>query len=150
MSPKKSIISVGPLARKRILVNHGRSEKNTLPPFFLTMELRRTVERLLPAGHHQRMRSYFDIHGCIRCSYNDVIYGANGFCYLCLRMIEKRLKRVDRQLRKRISEPPPDLKEVYLRPYTSARQLLSDLVPKMGKRTTQRKPEPKHPPLKFA
>jgi hypothetical protein len=146
MSPKKPISPPYPPTRGGVLGNHGRTERKTLPPLFLTMELRRAIERLLPAGHHQRMRSYFDTHGCIRCSHNDVIYGGNGFCHLCLRMIEKRMRKIDKHLENRISEPPPDLKEAYLRPYTSARQLLADLVPKMDKRTTQKKAEPKHPP----
>ena len=123
-----------------------RTKKKSLPPLFLTMKLRRSIERLLPVGHHRRLRLYFDTYGCLRCLHNDVIYGGNGFCHRCLRTIEKRLKKVDRELLARLSDPPPDLEEAYLRPYDSARQLLADLVPKMGKRSTQRKPQPKSPP----
>jgi hypothetical protein len=123
-----------------------QTKKKSLPPFFLTMKLRRSIERLLPVGHHQRLRLYFETYGCLRCLHNNVIYGGNGFCRGCLSMIGKRLKKVDRELLARFSDPPPNLKEAYLRPYDSARHLLADLVPKMGKRSAQRKPEPKSPP----
>ncbi len=131
---------------RRGVLTPVRINKKSLPPLFLTQKLRRSIERLLPVRHHQRLRLYFDTHGCLRCSHNNVIYGANGFCRRCLIAIEKRLRKVDRELRGRLSDPPPDLEEDYLRPYNSARELLADLVPKMGKRSTQRKPEPKSPP----
>lgn len=145
MSSKKSVGTLIPRARTRASLTRVRAQRNSLPPLFLSKKLRRSIELLLPAGHHLRLRSYFDNHGCFRCSRRAVIYGANGFCELCLRMIEKRLLKVDEQLQNRFSEPPPDLQEAYLRPYRSARQLLADLVPKMGERTTQKRPIPKHP-----
>jgi len=43
------------------------------------------------------------------------------------------MRKVDRELRARLSCPPPDLEEAYLRPYNSARQLLANLVPKRAK-----------------
>jgi len=121
-------------------------EKHILPPVFLARNLRKSIERLLPAGYHQRLRLYFDTFGCLRCSCNDLIYGGNGFCGLCLRMLTKRLQKIDSELRKRLSEPSPDLEEAYMRPYRSARRLLADLVRTTDKRTGQNKPEPKHPP----
>jgi hypothetical protein len=146
MSPEKPIKLRGGPTRKGVLFTPGRTKRKTLPPLFLTMKLRRSIERLLPAGHHQRLRLYFDAYGCLRCLHKDVIYGVNGFCSLCLHTIEKRLKKVDRDLRARFSDPSPELKEDYLKPYDSARQLLADLVPKRGRRSTRRKPEPKSPP----
>ena len=124
----------------------------SVPPLFLTIKLRKTIERLLPVGHHQRLRQYFDIYGCLRCSRNSVVYGANGFCMLCINMIRKRMKKVDKELQARKPAPPPKLEETYLRPYNSARQLLADLMPKIGKGPIRGKPEPKSPPkvyLKF-
>jgi hypothetical protein len=103
------------------------------------------MEKLLPTEHHQRLRLYFETYGCLHCAHKDAIYGGNGFCRLCLCAIGKRLKKVDQELLKRLSDPPPDLQEVYLRPYRSARHLLADLIPKFGKRSIQRKPEPKSP-----
>lgn len=144
MSPKKSIDIHG--RRRGLLSPRTRTIKKTLPPFFLTMKLRRSIERLLPSEHHQRLHLYFDIYGCIRCSRKDVVYGSNGLCNSCLGTIGKRLRKVDNELRARSPEAPPDLNDAYLRPYRSARQLLADMAPKMGKRSIQRNPEPKPPP----
>jgi len=124
-----------------------RTKDVYLPPFFTTVKLRKSIDKLLPTGHHQRLRSYFDTYGCIRCSRDDVLYGSNGICYLCLRMIYKRMKKVDDNLQARFSTPPADLEEEFLRPYRSAQQLLADLVPKMSKRLDQRKSRP-HSPAK--
>ena len=147
MSPKKPVDSRRRLAHRGIILAPPRVDaRNILPPFFLTRSLRKSIERLLPPGHHQRLRRYFDIHGCLRCSCNDLVYGGNGFCRLCLRMLGKRLLNIDAELRKKLSEARPDLEDAYLRPYRSARQLLADVVPKTDKRTGQTKPEPKHPP----
>jgi len=146
MSPEKLISLQNRPARREGLLTPIRKSKRTLPPFFLTRKLRRSIERLLPAEHHQRLRLYFATYGCLHCHLKDVIYGGNGFCCLCLRAIGKRLRKVDKELRAKLSDRPPDLEEAYLRPYNSARQLLADLVPKMDKRSTQRKPEPKSAP----
>ena len=146
MSPEKPIKFHGRPARKGVLLTPVRAGRSSLPPLFLTLKLRKSIERLLPAGHHRRLRLYFDTYGCLRCQHKDTIYGGNGFCRLCLYAIGKRLKKVDKELRARPSDPLPDLEEAYLRPYKSARQLLADLIPKFGKRSTQKKPEPKSPP----
>lgn len=147
MPPKKPLNTRRMLTHRRALLTRVRTDEKTfLPPVFLTKKLRKSVERLLPVGHHQRLRLYFDTYGCLRCSHNDVIYGGNGFCCLCLRMLGKRLQKIDTELRTRLSEPLLDLEEAYLRPYRSARQLLANLVSKTDKRTRQTKPEPKRPP----
>jgi hypothetical protein len=138
--------------RRLGLVAPIRANMESMPPLFLKMSLRKTIERLLPVGHHQRMHLYFDTYGCLRCLRKNVIYGANGFCRVCLYTIGKRLRKVDRELRARKPELPPKLQEAYLRPYNSARQLLADLMPKTGKGPIRKKPEPKSPPkvyLKF-
>lgn len=75
-----------------------------------------------------------------------MLYGANGFCSYCLHTIEKRLRKIDKELQARVADPPPDPDKAYLRPYDSARQLLADLVPKTGERSTLRKVGPKSPP----
>lgn len=145
MPPEKPMNFRGRPVRRGILTP-VRINKKSLPPLFLTQKLRRSIEHLLPVRHHQRLRLYFDTYGCLRCVHKNVIYGANGFCRLCLNAIEKRLRKIDKELRARPSDPPPDLEEAYLRPYNCARQLLADLVPKMGQRSGHRKPEPKSPP----
>jgi hypothetical protein len=145
MSPEKPIKFQGRPARKGVLLAPADTRRGSLPPIFLTRKLHKSIERLLPAGHHLRLRLYFDTYGCLRCLHKDVIYGGNGFCRLCLGAIGKRLRKLDKELRGNLSDPQPDLEEAYLRPYNSARQLLADLIPRFGKRSTQRKPEPKSP-----
>jgi len=117
-----------------------RANMKSVPPLFLTIKLRKTIERLLPVGHHQRLRQYFDIYGCLHCSRNAVLYGANGFCLLCINMIGKRMKKVDKELGDRKPASPPKLEEVYLRPYNCARRLLADLRPTIGKGPLRGKP----------
>jgi len=72
---------------------------------------------------------------------------------VCISMIGKRIRKVDKKLRARKPELGPKLEEIYLRPYNSARQLLADLMPKIGKGLIRKKnSEPKSPPkvyLKF-
>jgi hypothetical protein len=131
-------------ARKGVLFVQV-SKRRSLPPLFLTQKLRKSIERLLPTEHHQRLRKYFDTYGCLHCLRKKVIYGGNGFCRLCLISIGKRLRKVDKKLRIKFSDPSPDLQEEYLRPYSSARHLLADLIPKFGKKSIQRKLEPKSP-----
>jgi hypothetical protein len=145
MSPKKPIKFPGRPARKGVLLTTALTRTSNLPPLFLTLKLRKSMEKLLPTEHHQRLRLYFDTYGCLHCAHKATIYGGNGFCRLCLGAIGKRLKKVDKALRTRLSNPPTDLEEVYLRPYSSARRLLADLIPKLDKRLVQRKPEPKSP-----
>src|SRR5713226_7538116 len=111
MSPEKLISFQDRPARREGLLTPVRTNKKILPPFFLTRKLRRSIERLLPADHHQRLRQYFDTHGCLHCQHKDAIYGGNGFCRLCLSAIGKRLKKVDKALRAKLSDPAPDLKE---------------------------------------
>jgi hypothetical protein len=118
------------IPRGTVLLKTTRTDKLSLPPLFLTMKLRKSFERLLPPSYHLRLRSYFDTYGCLRCMHNNVLYGCNGFCLVCLNTIQKRLKVVDRKLRARLSDPSPDLQEAYLRPYNLARRLLADLVNK--------------------
>jgi hypothetical protein len=123
-----------------------RTNVGSVPPLFLTFKLRKAIEQLLPVMHHQRLHQYFDNYGCLRCSRNNVLYGANGFCMGCTNMIGKRMRKVDKELRARTPALPPELEENYLRPYNSARRLLADLLPKIVKGRIRKKPEPKSPP----
>src|ERR1017187_4825967 len=74
-----------------------RAKLGSVPPMFLTVKLRKAIDRLLPAGHHQRLRQYFDSYGCLRCSRSNVLYSANGFCRLCISMLGKRMRKVDKK-----------------------------------------------------
>lgn len=131
-------------ARKGILFVKDYTRRG-LPPLFLTSRLRKSIEKLLPTEHHRRLHLYFDTHGCLHCLRKKVLYGGNGFCRRCLNVITKRLRKVDQKLRTRFSDPSPDLQKEYLRPYSSARHLLADLIHKSGQKVTQRKPEPRSP-----
>ena len=146
MSPKKPLKLLDRQSRTGNLSSPVRTNKQCLPPLFVSLKLRRSIERLLPEGHHRRLHLYFDTYGCLRCWRTSVLYGANGFCSYCLHTIEKRLRKIDKKLQAMVTDPPPEPDKVYLRPYDSARQLLADLVPKTGKRSTLRKPGPKSPP----
>ena len=145
MSSDESMNSRKPI-RRLGRVRPIRANMGSVPPLFLTIKLRKAIERLLPVGYYQRLRQYFDIYGCLHCSRKIVLYGANGFCMGCISMLGKRMRKVDKELRARKPTLPPKLEETYLRPYNSARQLLADLMPKIGKGPIRKKPEPKSPP----
>ena len=144
--PSEKSVNSRKRARRLDLVQLAKASMESVPPLFLTVKLRKTIERLLPVEHHQRLRRYFDIYGCLHCSRRRVIYGANGFCRLCISMIGKRIRKVDEELQARRLVTQPKLEETYLQPYNSARQLLADLVQKTAKRSIRGKPEPKSPP----
>jgi hypothetical protein len=145
MPSDKSMNSRTPI-RRLGRVRPIRANMGSVPPLFLTIKLRKAIEQLLPVGHHQRLHQYFDIYGCLHCSRSNVLYGANGFCMLCIRMIGKRMRKVDKELRSRKPALPTKFEETYLRPYNSARRLLADLMPKIGKGSIRKKSEPKSPP----
>jgi hypothetical protein len=149
MPPKKSLTVFARLIKSRRSLARVKPVETTLPPPFLTLKLRRSVERLLPPGHHRRLRLYFETYGCLRCARTKMIYGANGFCICCLRMIEKRLKKIDTKIQASVQAPRPGLEEIYLRPYKAARELLADLVPKIARKSSQNKPESKSPPQTY-
>ena len=145
MSSDESMNSRKPV-RRLGQVKHIRVDLGSVPPLFLTSKLRKAIEQILPVGHHQRLHQYFDIYGCLHCSRNNVLYGANGFCMRCISMIGKRMRKVDKELRARKLALPTKFEETYLRPYNSARRLLADLMPKIGKGSIRKKPEAKSPP----
>src|SRR5690349_14493409 len=90
-----------------------RANTGIVPPLFLTIKLRKAIERLLPARHYQRLRQYFDIYGCLHCSRRNVLYGGNGFCMVCISMIGKRMRKVDKKLRAKKPALTPKLEETY-------------------------------------
>jgi hypothetical protein len=61
-------------------------------------------------------------------------------------MIGKRMRKIDKEQQAKKSAPPPKFEETYLRPYDSARQLLADLRPTIGKGRIRGKPDFRHPP----
>ena len=143
--PSAKPITLSEPARRLKLRTPATAGKQTVPPLFLTKKLRKTIEQLLPVAHHERLRQYFDLYGCLHCSQRKVIYGANGFCGTCLSMIGKRIRKIDTQLRARKPAPPPKLEEIYLRSYNCARELLFDLKPRIGKGSIRERPNLKCP-----
>jgi hypothetical protein len=141
MPSKKSLTRLPSEKRKRAFAFPAQADAQTMPPMFVTRELRRTIESMIPTRHHERMRAYFETYGCLHCGQKNVVYGATGFCMNCITKVRRRLRKVDSKLRASYpaSTQDPDVREVYLRPYNSARELLADLAPK------SRKPEPKKP-----
>jgi hypothetical protein len=141
MPSKKSLTRLPSAKRKRAFAFPGEAAAQTMPPLFVSRELRRTIERMLPTRHHERLRKYFDTYGCLHCLQKNLVYGATGFCENCFSKIGRRLKKVDSMLRASypVSTQEPSAREIYLRPYHSARELLADLVPR------SRKPEAKKP-----
>jgi len=110
---------------------------------FVTIKLRKAIEKLLPVEHHKRLRLYFDTYGCLGCRRKTMIYGANGFCKPCLGTIEKRLRKLDGKPPASVPARQPDLADQFVRPYRTACQLLSDLIPRVNRGLGQRKAEPK-------
>lgn len=143
MPSKKSSSSRNPLSRSVFLSESTERMKSTLPPMFVTVKLRKAIEKLLPVEHHKRLRLYFDTYGCLGCRRKTMIYGANGFCKPCLGTIEKRLRKLDGKPQASVPARQPDLADQFVRPYRTACQLLSDLIPRVNRGLGQRKAEPK-------
>ena len=141
MPSKKSLSRLPVAKRKRAFAFPSAADARTIPPLFVSKELRRAIERMLPTRHHERLRRYFETYGCLHCTRKNVVYGATGFCDNCFSKISRRLKKVDAMLKAnyQAAAQERDVREIYLRPYHSARELLADLVPK------SRKPEPQKP-----
>lgn len=146
MPSKKSSSSRNPLSRSGFLLKSTERMKSTLPPMFVTIKLRKAIEKLLPVEHYKRLRLYFDTHGCLGCRRKTMIYGANGFCKPCLGTIEKRLRRLDGKLQASVPVRQPDLSDQFVRPHRTACELLADLIPRVKRKLGQTKAEPKAPP----
>jgi hypothetical protein len=84
-----------PIARSVVLLPFEKHKAQPLSPFFLTNQVRRNIERVLPPGYHRRMSLYFECYGCIGCKRKDVLYVCNGLCRPCLKRITKRLQKID-------------------------------------------------------
>ena len=104
-----------------------RKALGLFPPWFLSKEVLRQIEALLPYYYHKRLRFYFDRHGCLRCERKDIIYGCSGLCLHCVGLISDRLKVTDKRMKKRHEKKPTAVAEKFLRRRDSARQMLRDL-----------------------
>ena len=61
-----------------------------LQPWFLPNSISQAIRTLIPVIHVRKMRFYFDDYGCIRCKRKNTLYGNNGFCDRCLRVVTYR------------------------------------------------------------
>ena len=110
----------------RVNERTGGRRLEVFPPWFVSREVRRQVEALVPNHYHRRMRLYFDQYGCVRCSKKLVIYAGCGLCKGCIELIGDRLKRIDKKLvLQRGSDPRAPL-QCLLRRREAARRLLAD------------------------
>jgi hypothetical protein len=96
-------------------------------PWFLSKDLLKRINALLPYAYHKRLRSYFDKYGCIRCGHKNALYCCNGLCVHCVGLISDRLKRGDTYMEKKRRAMPVAPSEAYLKRRASARELLRDL-----------------------
>jgi hypothetical protein len=62
-------------------------------PWFLSAEITQAIRVLIPPGYQSKMRDYFDVYGCMRCTREGVVYQANGFCRLCHNLIRIRIRK---------------------------------------------------------
>lgn len=135
------------IARSVVLLPFEKKKTQPLSPFFLTKQLRRNIERLLPPSYHRRMSLYFESYGCIACKRKDVLYVCNGLCRPCLKRISKRLQKIDGKLERESHTFKDGRDEAYLLRFRSAREMLSDLLPKAGKQVSEKnlvgKPAPR-------
>jgi hypothetical protein len=55
------------------------------------------------------------------------------------------MRKIDKELQAKYPDARPKLEEEYLRPYNSARELLSDHIPKPSKTSSRKRLGPKAP-----
>ncbi len=108
-----------------------------LQPWFVPVEIAKSIRRLLPVTHFHKMRFYFDDWGCMRCEKKGVMYGANGMCCRCAQRVQHRVVS-SFQKRPGTKLPLTRSPEVCSR-VESAKILLSDLVRNKLPRTSRTK-----------
>src|ERR1043165_5337542 len=62
-----------------------------LQPWFVPKKTFFTIRKLLPNCHLMKFQYYFADYGCMRCNRKNEIYGSNGLCKHCNRVIRLRL-----------------------------------------------------------
>ena len=104
----------------------GGRRLEIVPPWFLSRDLLKQVDALLPSLYHKRFRIYFDKYGCIRCRRKRVLYGANGLCLPCIGLVSDRMDRIDAKLRGAGLLDPKGPTKAFLRRRQTAREMLAD------------------------
>lgn len=110
----------------RISERSGGRRLEVFPVWFLTEDIKRQIDRVLPSYYRRRFRFYFDRYGCVRCNRKNVLYGGNGLCLPCLGLVGDRLKRIDGRLRQTQEQPEGRPTQAFLRRRRAARELLAD------------------------
>ena len=77
-------------SKKEARDRHTLSEV-ALQPWFLPRELSWKIRCILPNDYWRKMRYYFDDYGCLRCAQKSVVYGFNGLCRVCYKLIVHRI-----------------------------------------------------------
>jgi hypothetical protein len=98
-----------------------------LQPWFVPLEIAKSIRRLLPAVHFHKMRFYFDDWECMRCEKKGIMYGANGMCSRCAQKVQHRVVFCFQKRHRNIPLPLTRILELCSR-VDSAKALLSDLV----------------------
>lgn len=96
------------------------------PPMFISNEVKRQINSILPSHYKARFRAYFDRYGCIRCKRKLVEYSGNGFCIHCLGLISDRLEVIDAKLGFAGKRRPVTSTKKFLSRREAARDLLAD------------------------
>jgi hypothetical protein len=97
------------------------------PPWFVPMNVFRQIQAMLPRYYHDRLRLYFDRHGCMRCKRKDRLYFGSGFCRVCLPLVTDRLKQIDKEMKKIYAGERAEPAQRFLSGRAKARALLADL-----------------------
>ncbi len=114
--------------KKRHLSRH----EELFIPWFLSSALRIRVRKMVPRYYHFRLRLYYQRYGCISCKRKDKVYGSNGLCKDCERLISDRLRYADARLKRQFEREQDGAAKIFLRRLESAKQLLADLKAIMG------------------
>ena len=77
---------------RKSLRNRTASGEEYLQPWFLPRAASHKVRSLLPNDYWRKMRYYFDDYGCMRCERKVTLYGGNGLCRSCYKVILHRLR----------------------------------------------------------
>jgi len=96
------------------------------PPWFLSREVRRQIEALLPYHYHKRFRFYFDRYGCVRCDRKGVRYGCSGLCVGCVSTVTLRLSQGDEKV-EALYRASRARAVNFLKRRDTAREMLADL-----------------------
>ena len=107
-----------------------------LQPWFLPRENAFAIRRIIPPGHRHKMKFYFNDYGCMRCKKNNVTYGSNALCKVCMQQV--KLKWFFAIKRRWTAASPENLPRTFTR-MADAQRMLKDLLALSPNRTRNRK-----------